>query len=199
MNEKEKDMKKWWIPVLAVVVVLAIVLTAVLLTMEPKALRALKKEISKKGYSEEDESSTVLLLSEGSKAYTNDNGVVVLYRVVDNRADGYVCLVRIFLNEDSLKSGVYSWDCELVHDREGTFKMEGTILASTFSKENKDIGCTFTYRGDKATALFKIYLEGYAFEALCDTVADFGAYLAASEMEYTAADYGFTAFDEKSN
>jgi len=184
-------MKKMVIIAVAALLLLAVLIGTPIYFSTPGELRALKRDIRKNGSYTETSESKVLPVADTTKAYTGKNGTVVLYRIDDNQADGYVCLVRIFFNKESLKSGVYSWDADISHIREGDFKMKGSFRASELSSENKDIGFAFTYGGDKASALMKIYIEGYVFDALSGALGDFSGYLAKSDVGYTLADYGF--------
>ena len=183
-------MKKIIIAV-ALLLLLATLIGTLVYFNTPKELRALKKDIKRNGEYSESSDTRLLTVADTTKAYTGENGTVVLYRIDNNEADGYVCLVRIFFNKESLKSGLYEWDADISHTREGDFKMKGSFEAAKLSEENKDIGFAFTYGGDRATALMKIYLEGYVFDTLSGALDDFSGYLAASEVGYTLADYGF--------
>ena len=176
---------------IAVLVLLAILIGTLVYFNTPSELRALKKDIKKNGEYSENSKNELLSVAETTKAYEGENGTVVLYRIDNNEADGYVCLVRVFFNKESLKSGVYTWDADISHMREGDFKMSGSFRAGELSEENKDIGFAFTYGGDKASALMKVYLEGYVFDALYGALSDFSGYLAESAIGYTVADYGF--------
>ena len=184
-------MKKMVIIAVAALLAIAVLVGVLVYLNTPAELRALKKDIKQNGEYGESSDTRILSVSEETKAYKGENGTVVLYRIENNEADGYVCLVRVFFNKDSLKSGVYEWDADLSHTREGDFKMKGSFEAGKLSKENKDIGFSFTYGGDKATSLMKIYLEGYVFDTLYASLGDLSGYLADSGVGYTLTDYGF--------
>lgn len=183
-------MKKIIIAV-AVLVLLAVLIGTLVYFSTPGELRALKREVRKNGEYTETSESKVLKISDKTKAYTGENGTVVLYRIDNNEADGYVCLVQVYFNKESLTSGVYSWESNISHTREGDFKMKGSFSASKLSSENKDIGFTFAYGGDKASDLMKIYIEGYVYDTLSAALGDFSSYLETSDAGYTLADYGF--------
>ncbi len=192
-------MKKWWIVLVSVLLVAALITGIVLLVREPYSLRALKREIKENGYASEQTGQTLLKLSEQSKAYETANGAINLYRIVDNKADGYVCLVNLFFTESGMKEGAYEWKATIERTNEAaTYHAEGKVEAGTFSPEKKDIGFTLTYEQKEADALARFYLESYVYEALYDILADLDEYLAEKDMGLTVSDYGFAEFREKS-
>lgn len=192
-------MKKWWIVLVSVLLVAALITGIVLLVREPYSLRALKKEIKENGYASEQTGQTLLKLSEQSKAYETANGAINLYRIVDNKADGYICLVNLFFTESGMKEGSYEWKATIERMNEAaTYHAQGKVEAGAFSPEKKDIGFTLTYEQKETDALARFYLESYIYEALYAMVEDLDKYLAEKDMGLTVSDYGFTEFYGKS-
>ena len=86
------SMKKWWILLVSVLLVAALIMGIVLLAREPYSLRALKKEIKENGYASEQTNQTLLKLGETSKAYETKTGAINLYGIEDNKANVvFVC------------------------------------------------------------------------------------------------------------
>lgn len=192
-------MKKWLIPIIAVLLCAALALGIVLLTRDPFTLRALKNDIRTKGYASEETGEKILSLSENTKARQTENGAVQIYRIVNNQADGYVCLVNIFLTEDSIAQSAYEWTAIMERTSEAsTYHAKGKIQASAFSPEKKDIGFTFTYQSSEPSALLQYYIEAAVFEALYGSVTDLDKYLAKTDTGLTAMDYGFIELYGKS-
>ena len=84
--------------IVAILLAIAILIGVCIYFKTPAELRALKKEIKKEGAYSEQSDHKLLAVGEGSKLYEGENGTVVLYRLNENEADGYVCLVRVFLH-----------------------------------------------------------------------------------------------------
>lgn len=184
-------MKKWWMIVLAIAVVFAIVLTVALYNRPPVAYRRLVDKIQEDGYAEG--SYTVLDMKDDAKAFRPDKDSVMIYRVMEDDWGEYTGIVRFYMTPESVRNGVYYWTCN-IHHTEGDFSLEGTLTAATLTPKGDTVTCEFTYGEDKAsTALFKYELKQIAASSLCDTVAAFDAYLLESDMELTIADYGFEA------
>lgn len=186
-------MKKWWIILVAVLVLFAIVVGALMTSRPPVEYRKLQKHISEEGYAQG--AYTVLDIG-GAKLYEAEENRIMLYSTAsDEQWGNYLATVRIYLDRAGLESGVYAWSCDLDY-RGSTYVIEGTVKASSVTEDMKNVSCEITYGAEKAaTELLKLQLKDLSRELLYDLLEDFSEYLEESELALSAQDFGFPVMD----
>lgn len=183
-------MKKWWIALVALAIVFAVLLTVALSSSAPaSSYKTLLKHIGEKGYAEGK--YTVIDVGD-AKMYEAEENRLMLYSVEGDEEWGrYISLVRLYIDRAGIGNGVYAWSASIEYEG-STYAIEGEVTAARVSEDMESATARFTYGEEKIdTELFKYQLTEIAKDQLYDIISDFTEYLEESDLALSAEDFGF--------